>query len=142
VTDGTFRGMFRGLVAGDVGRLSFAGQLGLHLRPVDDSPAPGSPQGNELLFGVSAGRRVSVGNGWTVVVGPELYGETAVHSLAGTATGFEGLLTGRFEGTGTGPHLRIKLGAGGGFDQHFGAPEWRIVVGVELLGQGSARRGT
>jgi hypothetical protein len=135
VTDGTYRGMFRLLAAGDVGRFAYAGQLGLHLRPVDDSPAPGSPNGSELLFGVSAGRRLSVGPRWAAIVGPEVYGETAFRSFFGEATGLEGLLTGRLEGTGSGPHLRIKLGVGHGLDSHFGAPEWRIVFGVELFGQ-------
>jgi hypothetical protein len=139
VTDGTYRGMFRFLVAGDVGRSSYAGQLGLHIRPVAEPPARDSPNGSEFLFGVSAGRRLSVRPGWTVVVGPELYGETAFRSFFGGATGVEGLLTGRFEGTGEGPHLRVKLGVGRGLDAHFGAPEWRIVFGVELFAQRSDR---
>jgi hypothetical protein len=135
VTDGTYRGMFRLLAAGDVGRFAYAGQLGLHLRPVDESPAPGGPHGSEFLFGVSAGRRLSAGSGWVVVVGPEVYGETALRSFFGEETGVEGLVTGRFERTGSGPHLRVKVGVGRGLDPHFGAPEWRIVSGVELLGQ-------
>jgi hypothetical protein len=136
VTDGTYRGMFRGLVAGDIGCFSYAGQLGLHVRPLDDSPVPGGPQGNELLFGVSVGRRISMGSARTVVVGPEFYGETATRSTVGEATGFEGLLTVRLEGTGD-QHLRVKLGAGGGLAPHFGAPDFRIVVGVELVGRRS-----
>jgi hypothetical protein len=135
VTDGTYRGMFRLLAAGDVGRFAYAGQLGLHLRPVDESPAPGGPHGSEFLFGVSAGRRLSAGSGWLVVVGPEVYGETALRSFFGEETGVEGLLTGRFERIGNGPHLGVKVGVGRGLDPHFGAPEWRIVCGVELFGQ-------
>jgi hypothetical protein len=140
VTDGTFRAMFRSLVAGDVGRFAYAGQVGLHVRPVDGSPAPGGPNGSEFLFGVSAGRRLSVGSGWAFVVGPEVYGETAFHSFFGQATGVEGLLSGRFERTGSGPHLRVKVGVGRGLDPHFGAPEWRIVFGVERSGQRQAGR--
>jgi len=139
VTDGTFRGMVRLLAAGDAGHFSYAGQLGLHIRPVDDSPVPGGPNGNEFLFGLAAGRRFSVGTGWAVVIGPEVYGETALHSFFGSATGVEGLLTGRLEGTGDGRRVRLKLGAGRGLDAHFGAPEWRIVFGVELFGQRSDR---
>jgi hypothetical protein len=134
VTDGTHRGMVRFLAAGDAGHFSYAGQLGVHVRPLDDSPAPGSPSGNELLFGVSAGRSFSVGTGWAVVIGPEVYGETAFRSIFGGATGVEGLLTGRFEGSGDGRRVRLKLGVGRGFDRHFGAPEWRVVFGVELFG--------
>ncbi len=134
VTDGTYRGMVRFLAAGDVGHFAYAGQLGVHVRPIDDSPAPGSPNGNELLFGVSAGRTFSVGTGWAVVIGPEVYGETAFRSFFGGATGVEGLLTGRLEGPGDGRRVRLKLGVGRGLDRHFGAPEWRIVFGVELSG--------
>jgi hypothetical protein len=134
VTDGTSRGMVRFLAAGDVGRFSYAGQLGLHVRPRDDSPVPGSPSGNELLFGLGAGRRFRVGTGWALVVGPEVYGETAVRSFFAGATGVEGLLTGRLEGTGDGRRLRLKVGVGRGLDAHFGAPEWRVVFGAEVSG--------
>jgi hypothetical protein len=134
VTDGTSRGMLRLLAAGDAGRFSYAGQVGLHIRPVNDAAALGGPNGNELLFGVSAGRSVSVGSAWVLVVGPEVYGATAVRSLFGGTTGVEGLLTGRFERTGNGPHLRVKTGVGWGLDPNFGAPRWRIVVGVERAG--------
>ena len=134
VTDRSVRGMFRFLAAGDAGRFSYAGQLGMHIRPLDRSLAPGSPNGNEFLFGVSAGRRLPVRSGWAVVVGPEVYGETAVRSFFNGQTGIEGLLTGRLEGTGDGPRLRIKMGIGHGLVQQFGAPEWRILFSVELFG--------
>jgi hypothetical protein len=135
VTDGTFRGMLRFLAAGDTGPFSYAGQVGLHIRPVDDAPAPSSPNGNEFLFGVSAGRRFSVGTGWTFVIGPEIYGETAFHAFFGSATGVEGLVTGRLEGAGDGRRVRFKVGVGGGLKPDFGAPTWRIVFGAELFGQ-------
>jgi hypothetical protein len=137
VTDDTFRAMVRVLFAGDLGRYAYAGLLGWHIRSLDDSPTPGSPQGNELLFGVAAGRRLAVtGNGGTDLVGGlEVYGETAFQSFFGTtSTGLEGLLTGRLEGTGDdGPQLRFKVGAGGGINPHFGAPEWRAVLGIEVF---------
>src|SRR5260370_342809 len=72
ITDDSFRGMVRALVAGDIGRFTYAGQLGVHIRPLDDSPVPGSPRGSELLFGVAAGRRLSLGGNWAVVLGPEV----------------------------------------------------------------------
>jgi hypothetical protein len=54
--------------------------------------------------------------------------------LNATATGFEGLMTARVEGTADdGAQVRVKLGTGVGLDPNFGAPEWRIVVGVELF---------
>jgi hypothetical protein len=49
-------------------------------------------------------------------------------------------LSGRFERTGSGPHLRVKVGVGRGLDPHFGAPEWRIVFGVERSGERQAGR--
>jgi OmpA-OmpF porin, OOP family len=142
-TDGTFRAMLRVLFAGHVGLVSYAGQLGVHIRPLDDWPTPGGPQGSELLFGVAAGPKFPLSrNGNTVfVVGPELNGETAFRSFLGaTSTGLEGLLTGRVEGTADdGPQLRVKLGTGAGLDQHFGAPEWRVVFSVELFDHNSDR---
>jgi hypothetical protein len=135
VTDGRYGAMFRFLAAGDIGRFLYAGQLGVHVRPVEGSLPPGGPNGNEFLFGVSAGRRLLVSRGWTVIAGPEFFGETANRSFFNGQTGFEGLATGRLERTGDRPHLRIKIGVGHGIVEHFGAPEWRILAGVELLGQ-------
>lgn len=136
-SDGTVRSMFRALVAGDVGRFGYAGQIGVHVRLLDDAPAPGSAQGSELLFGLAAGPRIAVsGSGrTTVVVGPELYGETAFRSpFSGSGTGVEALLSGRLEGTREdGAGFRVRLGTGGGLSPHFGAPEWRIVFGVDLF---------
>ena len=140
VTDGRYRAMLRVLAAGDAGHFSYAGQFGLHVRPVEGGLPPGGPHGNELLFGAGGGRRFTVGNGWDAVVGPEFFGETAIHSNYSGQTGFEGLLTGRLERAGDKPHLRFELGLGHGLVQSFGAPEWRVLVGVELVGQRSASR--
>jgi hypothetical protein len=144
-TDGTFRGMVRALFAGDRGLLTYAGQLGVHIRPLSESTIPGSPRGSELLFGLAAGARVPVGSRreGVVVVGPEIYGETALGSFLGAdTTGLEGLLTARLEGTsGGGPQVRVKLGTGGAIHPHFGAPEWRAVFGIELFDRGAHRAG-
>jgi hypothetical protein len=133
-TDGTYRAMGRVLVAGDAGMFTYAGHVGVHVRPLDDSPAPGSPQGSELLFGAAAGAKVPVLGNHSIVVGPEIYGATAFGAfMQSTGTALEALLTGRLEGTaGDGPQLRFKLGTGAGLNPHFGAPEWRLVFGVEL----------
>jgi hypothetical protein len=135
VSDARYRAMLRFLAAGDAGRFSYAGQFGLHLRPVEGSLPPGGPNGNELLFGASVGRRFTVRDGWDAVLGPEFYGESAVHSNYTGQTGFEGLLTARLERTGDRPHLRFKLGLGHGLVQNFGAPQWRVLASVELVGQ-------
>ncbi len=62
LTDGALRAMARVLFAGDADVFSYAGHLGVHVRPRDDSPAPGGPQGSELLFGVAAGPRLALGD--------------------------------------------------------------------------------
>jgi OOP family OmpA-OmpF porin len=145
LSDGTFRAMARVLFAGDVRWFSYAGQVGVHVRPLDYAPIPGSPQGSELLFGAAAGWRTVLGQGeaLALVVGPEVFGETAFRSPFGTnTTGVEGLLAGRIEGTADdGPQIRVKLGAGGGLDANFGAPEWRLLLGIELFDHHSDRDG-
>ncbi len=140
-TDDTYRAMIRALVAGDVDWFTYAGQLGVHVRPVDDTPTPGSPQGSELLFGVAGGVKVPLGNESRIVLGPEIYGETALRSFfGGPTTGVEALLTSRIEGTGEdGQQVRVKLGTGGGLDPQFGAPEWRFVVGLEVFDHSAKR---
>jgi hypothetical protein len=142
-TDGTPRAMVRALFAGDVGSFTYAGQLGVHIRPLDETPAPQGPQGSELLFGVAAGAKLPLGrdSGSALVIGPEVYGETAFRSFfGGSSTGLEGLLTTRVEGTGdSGGQLRVKLGTGGGISPQFGAPEWRFVVSVELFDHSAGR---
>jgi hypothetical protein len=143
VTDGTLRAMGRLLFAGDVGAFTYAGQVGVHVRPRDDSPAPGGPQGSELLFGAASGLRLPVfgANSTALVVGPEVFGASAFRSLFSTSgTALEALLTGRIEGTADdGAQVRVKLGFGGGLDARFGAPEWRCVFGVELFGSAPSR---
>jgi hypothetical protein len=132
VSDARYRGMFRFLAAGDAGGFSYAGQVGIHLRPLNDAPAPGSPSGHEFLFGGGAGRRFSIRSDWAIIVGPEIFGETTFNSFFDAQrTAVEGLLTGRLERE----HFRIKAGLGHGLVQHFGAPQWRILVGVDLFGQ-------
>ncbi len=134
---GAYNAMARVLFAGDVGFLTYAGHLGFHLRSLNDSPTPGSPQGNEMLFGAAAGVKVPLCGTCVrqLVVGPEIFGATATRSFFGsTSTAFEGLLTSRIEGTANDrPQLRFKLGIGGGLNAHFGAPEARVVFGVELF---------
>jgi hypothetical protein len=134
VTDGKYRAMFRFLAAGNAGKFRYAGQLGVHVRTLNDASVPGSPNGSEFLYGIGAGRRFAGSNAWAVVAGPEIFGETAFRAFFSGETGTEALLTGRFEHTGTGRNLRIKLGVGHALVQDFGAAQWRIVFGVEMFG--------
>ena len=140
--------MARILVAGDVGLFTYAGQVGVHVRPLDESPTPEAPRGSELLFGLAGGARIPVGraaggagSAMALIVGPEFFGETAFRSFFGsTSTALEGLLSGRLEGTADdGPQLRVKVGAGAGIDAHFGAPAWRAVVAIEVFDHNADR---
>jgi hypothetical protein len=135
-TDGTYRGMGRVLFAGDEAAFTYAGQLGIHVRPLNDTSAPGTPRGSELLFGAAFGAKLPVSPGSTaIVVGPEVFGATALRSFFGSAaTALEGLLSARLEGTGDkGIQLRIKLAGGAAIHQQFGAPDWRVVFSIEAF---------
>jgi hypothetical protein len=140
VSDARYRGMFRFLAAGDAAGLSYAGQLGIHIRPLNEAFVLGSPHGDEFLFGGAAGRRISGGNGWTILVGPEIFGETAQRAFfSREQTALETLMTLRFERISNGSNLRIKAGIGHGLVQRFGAPQWRLLVAFELFGQHSTQ---
>jgi hypothetical protein len=143
ITDDTYRAMGRLLVAGDIGMFMYAAQVGVHIRPLDDAPTPGSPQGSELLFGGAAGVVFPVMKEVRFVVGPEVWGATAFRSFFGTSTtALEGILGARFEGTGTdGPQLRFKLGPGLGINEAFGTPDWRVLLAVEVFTHNADRDG-
>jgi len=136
-TLGAYTAMARVLLAGDYGAFTYAGHLGLSLRQLSDPVTPGSPQGSEAIFGAAGGAKLAACRACTMrfVLGPEVFGATALRAAFGTnTTALEGLVTGRFEGTtDDAPQLRVKLGVGGGLNAHFGAPEARIVVGVEVF---------
>jgi hypothetical protein len=135
-TDDRIRAMGRLLVAGDEGIFTYAGQAGVHFRPLNDSPIPGSPQGNEFLFGVAGGVKIPVGPARRLVLGAEFYGASAFRSFMQAAeTDKEWLISTRFEGSGnTGRQTRVKLGVGGGINPQFGAPKFRVVLAVEFFG--------
>ncbi len=138
-TDGSWRGLVRLQAAGDRGPLTWAGYLGVHLRPLDESPVPGSPRGSESVFGAAASWRftpAALPAGAVLAVGPELFGSTAVAApFSSVATALEALLAARLD---TAPYagatLRFKLGVGAGLHARFGAPAWRVVLAVELFG--------
>ena len=135
-TDDTFRAMFRVLAAGDVGPFVYAAQVGAHVRTRDDG-TPEAPRGSELLFGAAAGARIPVGRArsMAVILGPEIFGATAFASpFGGGATALETLLTARIEGLAADRlQMRVKLAGGAGLCACFGAPEWRVLVGVEIF---------
>ena len=99
---------------------------------------PDGPEGDEFVFGAAAGARFGP-SAWSFVVGPEIFGATALDDFFGARTGVEGLLSARLDhfSAPDRPGLRLKLGGGAGLDPHFGAPAWRLVFGVELVGPGA-----
>ncbi len=137
LTDGTYRAMGRALFAGDVGSFTYAGHVGVHVRPLDEPETPGSPRGSELLFGAGVGWKTLLGAdaGAALVVGPEVIGASPFKALFGGATtAIEGMLVGRVEGTGDdGAQLRFKTAIGAGLEQQFGAPEFRFVLAIEVF---------
>jgi hypothetical protein len=136
ITDNRIRAMGRLLFAGDEGIFTYAGQAGVHIRPLNDFPIPGSPQGNEFLFGIAGGVKIPVGPAKQLVVGPEIYGASAFRSFMQAAeTDKEWLISTRLEGTGnSGRQTRVKLGVGGGINPQFGAPKLRVVLAIEFFG--------
>jgi hypothetical protein len=135
-SDGSFRGIVRALIAGDVAAYRYAGYLGVHVRPLDDASVPGSPRGSELVFGAAAGYTTRVAC-WQATLGPEVMGATAFDGfLGGTSTALEAMLSGRMDQLVTsGRRIRLKLGIGVGLVADFGAPTFRVVAGVEMFGQ-------
>ena len=142
VTDGTYRGMVRLLLAGDVGGFTYAGHVGVHIRPRDDGGVPGAPSGSELLFGAAGGAKLPLGGTYRAVLGPEVYGATAFDGFfKSETTTAEALLSGRIEGVGsTGEQLRVKLGAGAGLSSSFGTPAWRVLFQIEIFTHDTASR--
>ncbi len=135
-SDETWRGLGRVLLAGDVRWFSWAANVGVHLRPLDDGSTPNTPRGSELLGGFALGARLPVA-GHELLVGPEVSAVTALKAaVAPDATGLEVLLGARWEQTVTAQLAwRLKLAGGVGAHAAFGVPEWRVVLGVELLGR-------
>jgi len=134
-TDGTFHSIMRVLFAGDAGRMRYAGHVGVHFRWFDEPSTPGSPRGSEILFGIAGGPTFPLAaKRWELVVGPEIFGATALRNMFGaTTTALEGLLSARLEGTRDDAiQVRIKLGGGVGNAQ-FGAPDWRVLAGIEIF---------
>lgn len=136
-SDDTFHASVRALLAGDLGLFQYAGQLGVHVRPLNEAPIPEAPRGSELLFGLAAGVRLEITPQTSVLIGPELFGQSAfTRFLRASATGVECLGSARLETPIDGERvLGVKLGIGGGLQARFGTPEWRALLGLELSGR-------
>jgi hypothetical protein len=141
VTDNTYRSLLRAQFAGHWGFVNFAGFAGVHIRPRDDSSkldsaSLGGPRGSEFVFGVAAapGFALRSDKALCLGVGPEIFGESSFKGFLGKyTTALEGLLSGHLTHVDEhGARLRLKLGAGRGLNAQFGAPTWRMVLGIEI----------
>jgi hypothetical protein len=135
LTDGRFRGLGRVLAAGSFRDWDWAANLGVHLRTLDDAPAPGSPRGSELLMGAAVRMRVLDSASGTLSVGPEVSGGSAFRAfLASEGTGLEALLGASMARPAKGRTLvRLKLAAGAGLLPGLGTPEWRALASIGVL---------
>ncbi len=141
VTDGKFRSLLRAQWAGNWGIFDHAGFAGLHIRPRDDaatlgSSAFGGPRASELVFGLGVAPQFDLCASGTTRVGfgPELFGETAFKDAFGKyTTALETLLSAQLTHIDDhGALVRFKVGAGPGINAQFGAPAWRMVLGLEI----------
>jgi len=140
-TDGTFRSVVRAQIAGNWGMFNHAAFVGAHLRPRDDSAKLGSPslagpRGSELIVGLALAPQMALSrDGKTSLgVGPELFAETAFKAaFSKYTTALEALLSSHLSYLDEhGSQVRFKVGAGRGLNAQFGAPTWRMVLGLEI----------
>jgi outer membrane protein OmpA-like peptidoglycan-associated protein len=135
--DGFARGMPRVLVAGESGSFAYAAKLGWMIRGRSADFA-GVPQGDNLVFGASAGVRLA---DHKLLLGPEIYGSTGVTSsdafFGKYTTPLEVLLGGHYTaggawrvGAGFGPGLLVK---------GEGTPAWRGVLSLEWTPEPAAK---
>jgi len=127
-SDGTVRVTPRLLVAGDGEGLAYAAKLGFAFRPLDGA-FEGRQLGHEVVFGIAAGARVND----VFVLGPELYGSTAVGGgnspFGARGTPLELLL---------GAHLtvlqnwNVSSGIGPGLTRGDGSPTMRVTFAIEF----------
>jgi len=123
-SDGTIRLRPRLMAAGDLGPLTYAGQVGFHYRPHEATFA-GTDLGSEVTFSAAAGVRLF---DRSLVLGPELIGS----ALTGAqSTPFELLFGGKYAFGPGGDDFKVGAAAGPGLDQGLGAPEFRVLASFE-----------
>ena len=113
-SDGTFRAQPRVMLAGELGHVVWAAQVGVAARETSEAKAS-----------LAAGARIAR----TIVVGPELVASTTFDdALAKRSTPVEALLGAHWLIDGT---ARIGGGAGAGLTDGIGAPQWRAICSLE-----------
>ncbi|HVJ17174.1 MAG TPA: OmpA family protein [Polyangiaceae bacterium] len=128
--DGEVRVAPRLLVAGDIGKLVYAANLGFYYRAQDQTYA-GIQTGSEFVGGASLGARVLDDK---LLLGPEIYFSTIVEDgdevFKRKTTPFELLLGAHYFAT-----SEIRLGAafGPGLTRGIGAPEFRGLLAFDWI---------
>lgn len=123
--NGTVKVVPRLVAAGEISQFVYSAQAGLGLSPRREgwvNPSPGQSLGFVLAAGVRPIERL--------VIGPELWGETILSDsrfLKRTSTPLE-LLLGAHYAAG---EFNLGAGAGAGLTRGYGAPQVRVVLGVE-----------
>jgi outer membrane protein OmpA-like peptidoglycan-associated protein len=133
--DDSVRFMPFGLAAGSKGILTYAGKLGIMIRPgAAEGGGFDDASGSELSFGVSGGARIMGGK---LVVGPEIYGTTVFTEFASNrATAVDVLLGGHYVLPKLGPlpeGFRAGAALGPGLSHGIGTPVLRFVASVEWV---------
>ena len=108
-------GWRRVLLAGDVGAFTYAGDTWASTPTARRRGVPGAPRGSELLLGGRGGSEAVRGRDlWDGPSGRRGFGDRVAGFFKRGRLG-RGLLSARYGGNGgTGPQLRIELGAGAG----------------------------
>ena len=127
--DDRARGIVHLMMAGEAGIFAYAAKGGFMIRGLDNADLAGSPIGNELIFGASAGVRVADRK---LLIGPEIYGSTVVSNsdafFAKRSTPLEAILGGHYT---IGTDWRIGAGAGPGLTRGYGSPKLRVLASIE-----------
>jgi outer membrane protein OmpA-like peptidoglycan-associated protein len=133
--DDSVRFMPFGAAAGSKGILTYAGRLGIMIRPgAADGGGFDDASGSELSFGVSGGARLMGGK---LVVGPEIYGTTVFTQFASNrATSVDALVGGHYVLPKLGPlpeGFRAGAALGPGLSHGVGTPVLRFVASIEWV---------
>jgi OOP family OmpA-OmpF porin len=130
-SDGKVRVRPRLMMAGDLGPLAYAAQVGLNFRTRDENLGD-DPFGNEAVFSAGLGLRTSDGK---LLVGPEIFGSTVVSDSGDGAferrtTPLEVIFGAKYRVTDS---VRIGAGVGPGLTRGIGAPELRGLLSIEWM---------
>ncbi len=124
--DGTARVAPHVLLAGDYAGFLYAARLGVAVRPFDGT-FEGRPLGSEALFSAAVGVKVND----RFVLGPEIYGSTAVtrdEALRTRNTPLEMLVGAHLS---LGDDAQVGTAIGPGLTRGDGSPSMRVIVAIE-----------